>query len=63
MGSHDHVLPLSYGGSNDLGNLVTACWVCQFGRGEWLIEDVRVSDPREREPLRDEWDGLLRILK
>ena len=62
MASHDHVLPWSHGGTNDLKNLVTACWTCQFARGEWLLEDIRVADPRFREPLRDDWDGLRRIL-
>lgn len=62
MASHDHVLPWSHGGTGELDNLVTACWTCQFARGEWLLEDVGVSDPRSRPPLRDTWDGLRRIL-
>ena len=62
MGSHDHVLPWSHGGSNDKENLVVACWTCQFARGEWLLEDIRVADPRSRAPLQDDWDGLRRIL-
>ena len=62
MGSHDHVPPLSYGGSNADENLVVACWVCQFARGEWLLEDALVADPRSQPPLRDGWDGLMRIL-
>ena len=62
MGSHDHVLPWSHGGSNEIENLVIGCWTCQFSRGNELLEDVRVVDPRSREPVRDEWDGLRRIL-
>ena len=62
MGSHDHVLPWSHGGSNEIENLVVACWTCQFSRGERLLEDVRVLDPRSREPVQDDWDGLRRIL-
>jgi 5-methylcytosine-specific restriction endonuclease McrA len=62
MGSHDHVVPWSHGGSNDPENLVIACWTCQFARGERLLEDVRVLDPRSRPPGRDDWDGLRRIL-
>ena len=61
--SHDHVLPRSWGGSNDDANLVTACWPCQFSRMEHRIEECGISDPREREPIRSDWDGLLRFLK
>ena len=56
--SVDHIVPHSAGGSNDQENLVTACWSCQFGRGAWSLEEVGLSDPRARPPIRDEWDGL-----
>lgn len=59
--SLDHVVPHSRGGINDENNFVTACYGCQFGRGEWLIEEVEVEDPRSRSPLVDEWDGLVRL--
>lgn len=55
--SLDHVLAHSYGGTNDRENLVTACWPCQFGRGDTPIETIGLSDPRERSPLVDDWDG------
>lgn len=61
--SHDHVLPRSWGGSNDDGNLVTACWPCQFSRMEHRIEECGISDPRERDPIKTDWDGLLRFLE
>jgi hypothetical protein len=40
-GSHkslvlDHFLPLSKGGPNDEGNLVTACWSCNSRKGDKL---------------------------
>ena len=55
--SLDHVLPHSFGGTNDIENLVTSCWPCQFGRGNDLIERLGLSDPREREPIPTDWDG------
>ena len=61
-GTHDHVLPRSWGGLNEDSNLVTACWVCQFSRVGYRIEDCGVSDPRDRDPIHTEWDGLLRVL-
>lgn len=60
--SHDHVVPRCHGGANTMNNYVTACQICQYARGDWLIEDVGVSDPRLRSPILDEWDGLRRIL-
>ncbi len=62
-GSVDHVLPHSAGGGNDLDNIVTACWPCQFGRSAWLIEEVGLIDPRSRPPVADSWDGLTRMLR
>ena len=61
-GTHDHVLPRSWGGLNEDSNLVTACWACQFSRVRYRIEDCGVADPRERDPVHTEWDGLVRIL-
>jgi hypothetical protein len=60
--SVDHVVPHSAGGGNDQENLVTACWSCQFGRGAWSLEEVGLSDPRARPPIKNEWDGLTGLL-
>ena len=57
----DHVLPHSRGGTNDLENLVSACGMCQFGRGHWTLEEVGFTDPRSRAPIVDDWDGLMRL--
>ena len=59
--SLDHVLPHSFGGTNDIENLVTSCWPCQFGRGNDLIERLGLSDPRERDPIPTDWDGCSRF--
>jgi len=59
--SLDHVLPHSFGGTNEIANLVTSCWPCQFGRGNDLIERLGLSDPRDREPIPSEWDGCSRF--
>jgi 5-methylcytosine-specific restriction endonuclease McrA len=60
--SLDHVVPHGRGGKNEKSNFVTACYCCQFGRGEWTLEEVEVSDPRLRPPIVDNWDGLSRLL-
>lgn len=60
--SIDHIVPHSRGGTNEMENLVVACWSCQFGRGGYLLEEVGLIDPRTRAPVVDDWDGLGRIL-
>ncbi|MEW6465491.1 HNH endonuclease signature motif containing protein [Tibeticola sp.] len=59
--SLDHVVPHSRGGTNDEANLVTACNACQFGRGQWTLEEVGFFDPRDYLPTLDAWDGLTRL--
>lgn len=34
----DHILPLSRGGSDDIDNLITACHVCNRGKGSMIHE-------------------------
>ena len=63
LASHDHVVPRQWGGSNEEDNLVTACWPCQFSRHSYRIEDCGISDPRDRLPVDDGWDGLSRVLR
>ena len=59
----DHLVPREKGGDNDPENLVTACWPCNFGKMNYLIEELSLADPRSRPPVRDEWDGLARAVK
>ena len=61
----DHVVPHWAGGGSELGNLVTACWPCNNGRGRLSLEEVGLIDPRTRPPManQDHWDGLQRILQ
>lgn len=56
--SLDHVEPHGRGGTNETENFITACYCCQFGRGEWTLEEMELEDPRNFEPVIDEWDGL-----
>ena len=60
--SADHVIPHSLGGRNTQENLVTACVVCQFARGNYTLEQMGIADPRDRLPVLDGWDGLTRLI-
>lgn len=61
--SIDHVIPHSRGGTNDAENLVTSCYCCQHGRGQWTLDEVELLDPRLTEPPQNGWDGLTRLRK
>jgi hypothetical protein len=41
-GSHDHVKPLALGGTNEIKNLLTACWPCQFGKYHYSLDELAV---------------------
>lgn len=60
--SVDHVVPFKRGGTNDPFNLVTACGPCQYGRNQWTLEEVEIEDPRNFQPIVDDWDGLSRLV-
>lgn len=59
--TYDHVLPHSRGGSSELDNMVVACQPCNCGRSERTLEEVGLIDPRLREPIKSDWDGLERF--
>ncbi len=57
----DHLVPHARGGDNTPENLLTTCQPCNFGKGNWLIEEIGLLDPRSRPPVVESWDGLRRI--
>ena len=58
----DHVQPINLGGSNEADNLVTACWCCNYGKGEYSLEQLGLLDPRGFPPLLDDWRGMTDIV-
>ncbi len=59
---YDHVLPHSCGGTNELSNLVVSCAACNYGKMSYRLEEIGLSDPRDRPPVVSNWDGLERLL-
>lgn len=59
---YDHVVPHAFGGTNELENLVVSCAACNFGKMSYRLEDLGLSDPRDRPPVMSMWDGLERLL-
>ena len=58
---YDHVLPIARGGTSTLDNMVITCAACNYGRMDYTLEEVGLTDPRKRKPMRSGWDGLERF--
>jgi 5-methylcytosine-specific restriction endonuclease McrA len=58
---YDHLLPHARGGTNRSDNMVITCAPCNYGRWDSILEEVALSNPMLREPIRSHWDGLERF--
>jgi 5-methylcytosine-specific restriction endonuclease McrA len=58
---YDHIIPHARGGTNDPSNMLVTCAPCNNGRSNLTLEEVGLSDPRERTPIHTIWDGLERF--
>lgn len=62
----DHILPVSKGGGNEDENLITACFDCNRGKSNGLIElsILHTSDKIEQMKLaQDQYKQFLRVVK
>jgi HNH endonuclease len=59
---YDHILPHARGGTNGMDNMIITCAACNFGRMNYTLEEVGLNDPRLREPIKSNWNGLEHIL-
>lgn len=60
-GTPDHVEAHASGGGDNIENLVTACWTCQFQKGSYSLELLDLEGPADPPAQRDGWDGLEQI--
>jgi len=60
--SFDHVEPRQFGGENSMGNLVTACHGCNFGKWRWTIDQLGLKQPLASKKSIDGWHGLADLL-
>ena len=58
---YDHMLPHARGGLNELSNMIVTCAPCNNGRSNLTLEEVGITDPFLRAPIRSSWDGLERF--
>lgn len=61
--SIDHIVPYCRGGTNAPDNLLTACGPCQYGRNNFTLAELELTNPFDYPPIDDGWDGLTRLLK
>ena len=54
----DHVKARAPGGTNTVDNIVVSCGACNYNKGSTSLEELRLRNPLEREPINDDWDGL-----
>jgi hypothetical protein len=59
---YDHILPHSRGGHSGIENMLITCAPCNYGRMQFTLDEVGLSDPRLREPVKSTWDGLERLI-
>ena len=55
---YDHVLPHARGGRSDLENVYLTCAACNYGRGNYLLEDFDLLHPSLHAPRQGSWNGL-----
>ncbi len=59
----DHVIPHARGGKTELNNLVITCAPCNYGRMNFLLDEIDLQMPEVVNKPIVNWDGLERILK
>lgn len=58
----DHVVPHARGGDNAVSNIVITCAPCNYGRCDYLCEELGLLNPLELRPIASTWDGLERAI-
>lgn len=55
---YDHIVPHARGGDSEIGNVYLTCAACNYGRGNYALEEVGIAHP-DSHPIRTgPWNGL-----
>ena len=61
--SRSQICTLSHPGKRtDIENVVVTCAQCNYGKNEFMLEELGVIDPRLHPAVRTSWKGLERAL-
>jgi 5-methylcytosine-specific restriction endonuclease McrA len=58
---YDHILPNARGGRTDLENIYLTCAACNYGKFNFLLEELDLIHPSLHQPRQGNWDGLERF--
>lgn len=58
---YDHIIPHARGGHSDLANMYLTCAACNYGRGNYLLEEFDLIHPKFHAARQGNWDGLERF--
>jgi 5-methylcytosine-specific restriction endonuclease McrA len=58
---YDHILPHARGGQSNFDNVYLTCAACNYGRGNYLLEEFDIVHPSLHAPRQGDWDGLERF--
>jgi 5-methylcytosine-specific restriction endonuclease McrA len=53
----DHLYPWCRGGETSLKNLITSCGPCNYGKNNFSVEELEISNPLENIYKNKFWDG------
>ena len=56
----DHIIPVSRGGTNDMGNLITACRICNNAKGKKILCDEKLKELADK--INSSLDFLLGLI-
>lgn len=59
---YDHIIPHARGGATSLENMAITCAPCNYGRMNFLLEEIGLIMPNLNKTISTEWDGLERLL-
>ncbi len=60
---YDHILPHAMGGTSSIENVYLTCAACNYGRGNYLLEEFDLVHPSEHSPRIGRWDGLEHVFQ
>jgi hypothetical protein len=59
----DHVIPHARGGKTNLENMIVSCAPCNYGRMNFLMEEVGIILSQSKRNHIENWEGLEKVFK
>lgn len=59
---YDHILPHARGGRTTLENMIITCAPCNYGRMNFLLEEIELELLKKQTPTNQNWTGLEELI-